>query len=71
MDIVPQLPKHLRMKCPRCGRWSFNGAWTMETERNEKIKELRKLGNTYHDIAKLYGITKQRVAQIVNEKYYL
>jgi len=49
----PKKPKHKRNKL---------------TERNQKITELHQKGHTFEEIGGMFGISSQRVHQIVNSK---
>ena len=57
---VPTVYRHLRM----------NGAKVKKDknlQRTEEMKQLRKDGKTYQEIADQYGMSRQRVEQIIHD----
>lgn len=42
----------------------------MDIEKLNKIKQFRKEGKTYRDIAKIFGVTRQRINQIYSDGKY-
>jgi len=42
---------------------------TLDTERLQTIRDMRDNGTTLQEIADTFGITRQRVHQILNAKY--
>jgi DNA-binding CsgD family transcriptional regulator len=57
---VPSIYRHLRMMNAKIK--------PKNTQRISEIKKLRNEGKTYQEIAKAYGVSRQRIEQIVHDK---
>ena len=55
--------RYCSIACYAASRWR-----SQENLRNQKMYELRSAGQTLGDIAKQYGISKERVRQICNQE---
>lgn len=56
---VPTIYRHLKMKGVKPKRVYFD-------KRIEEINKMRSEGKTYQEIGNIYGISRQRVEQIIN-----
>ena len=57
---IPTVYRHLRLK-------GIKPKKTKNTKRFDEINQMRKEGKTYQEIGNIYGISRQRVEQIIHE----
>ena len=65
-EIIDEL-----LKSPFTRSYLYNlrrGSSNAKTKRNEEIKELHKTGVSLSEIGRKYGISRQRVFQIINRR---